>query len=426
MPTRSLWMAGALLLLAGCQRDTPPAPPTAVQVKVLRPETVQLATRFSARVEARQAIDLSFNVPGTVDLLHRVQVTPPPASGPATRDAQEGDVVARGTILAQLETRDYLRARDLARAKLDTANANVERARANADLQQRNAVSTAGLLERNAATDKELKDAQSRAQIAQAEYDAAIKEKSAAEVALNQAQDRLDDCALRVPGEPDNLYPEMTVALKAVEPRERVAAGQRVFRVIDISTVHVVFGVPDTMISPGRPGAGGEEDRVYVGQRLEVSAEAFEGAEPFAGRVTKIAAEADPKTRTFLTEVSIENPRDGEGKFKLKPGMIVTIKVGAEKPYVLVPLTAVQRGERPDDMVVYRVSTGQDGQHRAEPRHVRLGGVVNNLVELREGSEVAVGDAIVVTGASRLTPAAGGLPVRVLETPAATQAGGAP
>jgi multidrug efflux pump subunit AcrA (membrane-fusion protein) len=108
-------------------------------------------------------------------------------------------------------------------------------------------------------------------------------------------------------------------------------------------------------------------------------------------------------------EVTIDNPK------KLKPGMVVTILVGQHEEMVLVPMTAVQRGESTDEFCVFGM-TEKNGKTFVHKRRVQLDGVFDNRIRLVEskGSEVGIGDKIVVTGAFRLT---NGQEVRVLDIP---------
>jgi multidrug efflux pump subunit AcrA (membrane-fusion protein) len=83
-----------------------------VSVLPVKPEVVQTTARFSATIKPRQAIELSFKVPGTVESLLRLT-----ANG-ETRNVQEGDRLDQGLVIAQLETRDYRLAVQTAQAAL--------------------------------------------------------------------------------------------------------------------------------------------------------------------------------------------------------------------------------------------------------------------------------------------------------------------
>jgi len=234
-------------------------------------------------------------------------------------------------------------------------------------------------------TAKQIDETRSQSEVSDAELETARRSLATAEIELRQAQDRLSDCALCNPLE------GATVARKTVRPGERVAPNVVVFRVMDVRTVHVVFGVPDRMLD-----ASADAPHVALDQHLPVGLDAFEN-ERFEGVVTKIAPAADAETRTFLVEVTLDN-----GAGRLRPGMIATIRVGAERESLLVPLTAVQRGAAPGETAVY-VVVDEGGRKVARRRRVALGGVYDNQVEVVEGgSEVRRGDTVVVTNAWRL------------------------
>ena len=396
----------ALAVMGGCARAPAPPPPIAVKVKELRQEVVTSATRFSATVQPRQTVDLAFKVPGAVERLHVVEAP----DGP--RDVQEGDVLHKGDLIAALDPQDYARALDRARANLAAAAENISRARVARDFAGRERDRLERLSSNGSVSRRERDDAQSRLDMAEAELAAAIQAHAAADQGLQQAQADRQECELRVP------IDSATVVQKWVEPQERVERHQIVFRVMDVATVHVEFGVPDTLLGAA---AGGEDaTHLALDQELRVYLDAFEGR-TFAGRVTKIAPAADPNTRTFAVQVTLENPER-----LVKPGMIATVSVVEERTAVLLPMTAIQRGAQATDLAVYVVEElrrpeGVDAAARpatpapsavARRRRVRLGGVYNNQVELKLAeSEVGLGDQVAVTGAWRLQD---GTAVRVL------------
>jgi membrane fusion protein (multidrug efflux system) len=383
--------AAPLSSLASCaKRPSSAAMITAVRVAELRPERVGVRARFSASVKPRQTVDLSFKVPGTVERLYRVKT----AGG--ERDVQQGDVVPKDAVIAALELRDYEREVELAKAKVERADAALVRAKASASSANRDYQRVREL--GNIASAKELDDAEARRAVADAEVAVAEKEVAAARVAQQQANDRLSDCTLRVPIE------HATVVVKDVEPQERVATNTLAFRIIDISVVRVAFGVPDSFLE----GVGASElagPRISIGQDVQAFAEGIEGAR-FQGRITMIAPAADETTRTFLTEVSVDNS-DG----RLKPGMVLTVNLVKEREAFLVPMTAVQRGVAPGETAVYRLVGS--GRHRVERRRVTVLGITDNRAELDlPAGEIAAGDRIVVAGAARVTD---GVEVRVLD-----------
>lgn len=400
----SLFLGTGGLILAtefGCnERPQHEALVVPVRVKVLAPEEITVSSRFSGSVQPLQSTGLAFKLPGTVQSLHR-------PSG-LDRDVQVGDVLAKGTIIAELDEGDLRRAKASTEARVAQLEARVTTAKDNLEIATR-------VLERFNQTSGSVSevardDAAAKRVAAAGELEAAEHALADAKVQLDQANDNYVNRQLIVP------FDNATVAEKQIEPGERKAAHEVAFRLIDISTVHITFGVPDIMI--GDPALRTSDDRICLGQKLRITADAFEGR-AFEAEVTKIAPQADPLTRTFLTELTLRNPQLPDGQPQLRAGMIVTVHVGSEndRRVILIPMTAVHRGRAADELIVYE-AVSENGRDVARARAVLLGGVYNNQVEVLPASEVGPGSAVVVTTAERLTD---GLPVRVIpEYPASS------
>jgi multidrug efflux system membrane fusion protein len=319
------------------------------------------------------------------------------------RDVQVGDTLARGTVIAELDEGDLRRAKMGAEARVAQLEARVATARETLAIAVRN-------LERfdssSGSVSKVARDeVAARRVAASGELEAAEHALADARVQLDQAIDDYANRQLVVP------FDHATVAAKNIEPGERKAAHEVAFRLIDVSTVYVDFGVPDVMI--GTPFLDvPPAERIAVGQMLIVTADAIEGRS-LEGLVTKIAPEADPTTRTFLTQLTLPNPEGPSGRRLLRPGMIVSVLVGAalDREALLLPMTAIHLGCRDDELMVYEV-VAENGRDVARARRVHVGGVFDNDIEVEpQGSDVRVGARVVVTTSERLSD---GLRVRIL------------
>ncbi|MBX3376810.1 MAG: efflux RND transporter periplasmic adaptor subunit [Phycisphaeraceae bacterium] len=392
-------VCGAVSALGGCEKRPPAPDPVPVLVKVLTPETITVSRRFSGSIQPLQTTSLAFKLPGTVQSLHR-----PPG---LHRDVQVGDTLAQGTVIAELDEGDLRRARIGAEARVAQLEARVETAKETLAIATRNLDrfdSSAGSISKVARDEVAARRVAAAGELESAEHALAD-----ARVQLDQANDDYANRQLVVP------FDRATVAAKSIEPGERKNAHEVAFRLIDISSVYVNFGVPDTMIGVPAIGASAS-DRVWLGQELRVTADAFEGRS-VVGTVSKIAPEADPITRTFLVQLTLPNPMLDTGQPLIRPGMIVSVHVGGrlDRESLLLPMTAIHQGRAPGDLIVYEVIT-EDGRELVRPRRVALGGVLNNEVEiLTNTSEVRPGSRIVVSTSERL---ADGTLVR--ETPAST------
>ena len=394
-----LGLVGCLLLTAavGCKKPAAEHAAVPVKVKVLAPEEITVSARFSGSVEPLQTTELAFKLGGTVQSLYR-----PPG---LDRDVQVGDVLAKGTVIAELDEGDLRRAKASVEARVAQLAARVATAKDNLQIATR-------ILQRfnntsGSVSEVARDDAASKRVGAAGELEGAEHALADATVQLDQANDNYANRQLIVP------FDHATVAEKHIEPGERKAAHELAFRLIDISTVHVNFGVPDTMI--GNSAINSSVERVFLGQKLPVTADAFEGR-TLTGAVTKIAPQADAQTRTFLTQLTLTNQRTAPGEPMLRPGMIVTVRVGGEndRKVMLLPMAAIHQGRSPDELIVYEVAGGDDvGGDVVRTRKVALGGVYNNQVEvLPAGSEVRAGSKVVVSTAERLTD---GISVRLME-----------
>jgi len=350
--------------------------PIAVQVAEVALREFANETCFSATVKELQKVDLSFKIAGTVEHLHQVS----DAGAAAVRDVQVGDEVPAGAVLARLDEADYRRRWNAACEKLAKAESQLVAATADAELAVKDLARCRELSAKGADTQVNLDAAERRRITTQAAVVSAERDIEAARIEQQQAQDDLDNCALVVPP-----LGRAYVAEKYVECNERVAPARSAFLLIDVSKVRVAFGVPDLLVGHLEPG-----------QEVPVVADSL-GGQQLTGRISKISPAADLRTRSFLVEVTIDEPG------ALKPGMIVTTRLGRRQQGLLVPMTAIQRGRTRAGFVLYKVAS-QAGSTCVHECPVELDGVYDNQIHIRSGesSAVVVGDAVVSVGAWRL------------------------
>lgn len=397
-------LCAAAAALGGCNKRQPEPAPVPVMIKALKPEKITVSRRFSGSIEPLQTTSLAFKLSGTVQSLYR-----PPG---LNRDVQVGDTLNKGTVIAELDEGDLRRAKMSAAARVAQLDARVATAKETLAIATRNLErfdSSAGSVSKVARDEAEARRVAAAGELESAEHALAD-----ARVQLDQASDDYENRRLIVP------FDHATVAFKSIEPGERKAAHEVAFRLIDISTVHVNFGVPDTMIgAPAMESSAAET--VSLGQELTVTADALEDR-AMKGAVTKISPEADAVTRTFLTQLTLNNPGAETDRPLLRPGMIVSVVVGAnlDREAMLLPMTAIHQTSPGESLMVFEV-VSDNGRDAVKTRRVSLGGVFNNQVEvLTAGSDVCPGSRIAVTTSERLTD---GTHVRVLPEitdPAAT------
>lgn len=247
----------SLALLAACSRPEPAAEPVrAVKVFTVGTSPMQSGYEFSGEVRPRVESRLGFRVGGKI----------------TRRQAEVGQRVQAGAVLAQLDPQDFRLAADAARAQLAAAATNRDLAAADfkrfATLREQNFISGAELERRSTA----LKSAQAQVEQAQAQ------------LAAQGNQARYTSLVADVSG--------VVTAVEA-EPGQVVAAGTPVVRIAQDGARDVVFSVPEDKVMALRPGT-------------EVAVRLWAGQGQLAGRVREVAASADPATRTYPVKVSLD------------------------------------------------------------------------------------------------------------------------
>ncbi len=249
-------LASLTLMLASCSRPTPPEEPLrAVRVLTVGVANFSSGYEFAGEVRAQTESRLGFRVGGKI----------------IRRQAELGQRVRAGQVLAQLDPRDYQLAADGAKAQLRAAATNRDLAAADfkryKELKDQNFISGA-----------ELERRESTFQSAQAQVDQA---QSQLAVQGNQTSYAL-------------LKADVAGVVTAVEaePGQVVVAGAPVLRIAADGPRDVVFSVPEDKVALFKPG-------------LPVQVRGWAQETPLGARVREVAASADPATRTYPVKVAV-------------------------------------------------------------------------------------------------------------------------
>jgi len=257
-PRSSVLMLCATLLLAACSRPAPPEEPVR-SVKLLTVSLGQIGSsaEYSGEVRARIESRLGFRVAGKL----------------VRRQAEPGQRVRAGELLAQLDPQDYQLAADAARAQVSAASTNRDLAAADfkrfKELREQNFISSAELERR--------------------------------ESSLKAAQAQLEQAQAQLAGQGNQaaytrLLADVSGVVTAVEAEvgQVVAAGTPVLRIAQDGPRDVMFAVPEDKVQ-----------QIKVGSAVEVRG--WSGGAPITGRVREVAAMADPVTRTFGVKAAIDS-----------------------------------------------------------------------------------------------------------------------
>ncbi|NMM06836.1 efflux RND transporter periplasmic adaptor subunit [Polaromonas sp.] len=283
-------LAGAALVLAACSPTAPPDEPVrAVKVLTVGSASIAAGDEYAGEVRAQVESRLGFRVGGKI----------------IKRQAELGQRVKAGQVLAQLDPQDYKLAADAARAQVAAAATN--RDLAAADFKRYKA-----LMEQNFISGAELERRETAFKAAQAQL-----EQARSQLAVQGHQASYAALLADVSG--------VVTAVEA-EPGQVVPAGTPVLRIAADGVRDVVFSVPEDKLAGIRVGAP-VKIRLWA-QNTELP-----------GRVREVAASSDPVTRTYPIKVSIDA--------KEPPALGATVYVlpalagGAGAAVIKLPTTAL-------------------------------------------------------------------------------------
>ncbi len=371
--------AAVLSLLSGCgksgQAAAPPGglPPMPVTVMEAKVQQVPIVIETVGQTE------------GSKDVQIRARV-----SGILTKQLyKEGDKVKEGATLFTIDRAPYEIALAQARAASEQAKANLEKA-------QREAKRLKPLVEQKAVSQKELDDANTTLQTAQANVMAA------------EAQVRDADLNLS--------YTDVTAPISGVTDRAQFSEGTLVIPGTDsslLTTMHIIdpvwvrFAFSESESQQMRKAGGKTQVKLILPDG---------SAYGETGRLNYTASTVDDKTGMVHMRAQFPNP-----KSRLLPGQFVRVQVTiGEREAYLVPQAALAQTDQGD--IVFTVSA----DNTVAPRPVETDGWSGHDWVVTKG--LAPGDKIITDNLIKLRPGAAVLPHAPGEGPGAGKApnGGKP
>lgn len=323
----------AALALAGCGNGQQPAAEQGaapVRVAVVETAPVTAALRAVGVVAPADEVRLSFKSGGVVRSI----------------EVQQGQRVQAGQLLATLLQDEVAAAVAQARAVADQAARDLARGRA--------------LLADEVATREQVEGLTTANAVAQAQLRTAL---------FNARHSRIEAPA------------DGVVLRRLAEPDELVAAGQPVLVVGNTGGGWIVRA------------ALSDRDvvRVQEGQAAEVTLDAFPGRR-FSGRVTEIAAAADPQTGTYEMKLAV----DPAGA-RFVQGLVAKVVIAGDESesVAVVPVTSLLEADGSEATVFVVAESGI-----AKRVAVQTGRLLGERVEVLGG--LVPGDRVVTEGAAWL------------------------
>jgi RND family efflux transporter MFP subunit len=342
-----------LIVLAGCDAQTAPAPKTErpVQVQAVSFDLKATSRDFVGVVRARYESDLSFRVAGKM----------------IARKVNVGDHVRAGDIIAELDPQDLQLESQSAEAEFAAATSNLDQAAA--DLKRYTQLKERGFAS-NADYD--------RKKVANDEAEGRMERASRA---LDLARNQLAYAELKADA-------DGVITATLAEPGQVVAIGQGVVRLARDGAKEALVALPENWLGEARLSAA--TVRLWT-----------DSDKSFAAHLRELSPQADAATRTYAARFDIENADDS-----VAFGMTTTVTLSraSDEPAARLPLSAVlNRGKGPSVFLV-------DASDTLELRPVTVSSFTEDAAVVTSG--IGNGDRIVTLGVQKLEA---GAKVRVVE-----------
>ncbi|MGZ8160870.1 MAG: efflux RND transporter periplasmic adaptor subunit [Methylobacter sp.] len=296
------------------------------------------STRNTALVEKRTVDDI-LTWPGTVRSRTVVNISPKMTARIIDIKVNAGDKIKKGDIIAKLDERDIHAQENQALAAVAAANAQANRA--NADAQR-----TKTLYSKEAATRENLDAVVAQEKSAQAAVSQAMS-------AVNEIRTHLDDTVLRAPF-------EGIVVKRLKEPGDMGLPGVPVVTIQTPKGLRLEADVPTTCV--GR-FATGMDATVRIDTLRQTT----------TGQIDEIIPEVDSQTRTQLVKIALPSI---EG---LQPGYFGWLEQACDQhEALLIPVSAVQHIGQLE--VVQVLADGKQTM-----RHIRTAKTFGDQIEVLSG-----------------------------------------
>ncbi len=267
----------AFMFPAEKQKPSIAIPDTLVTVMEATPQNVEIIATYTGMIRPFERHTLAFEISGRIENLGTDSDSTP---------VDQGDTVTAGQVLARLDDRLLSAQLKEAKARLEQAQTNMNRAQ---DLR-----------------------AKGQRMITDADFQNYVTQLQLAEAAFTISEKRHTEATLVSPV-------NGKIAKRAANVGESVNMHQMLFQVIEVDRVLLVVGVPESNINEillGQPARIELLASDRLGQKLSCD----------AGAVYRIGETADDKTGLFEVEVLIDNRNA-----KLRPGLVATAQIAVAK-----------------------------------------------------------------------------------------------
>ncbi|USR91973.1 efflux RND transporter periplasmic adaptor subunit [Phormidium yuhuli AB48] len=393
-------LMGSLWLTMGCSPNdgesaqAQPSGPGESREQGDRTVTVDVAIA-EAQTRSRE-----LNYSGTTQPLRRVSLRARSDGQLLNLNADVGDPVFQGQVIARVE--DTLLLSELAGVEAEVsvrqseveearnqrieAEFRVEEIRAELDQAEVDARRLKNLAGEGAIPRREAELAQTRVRTLEQQLRSAQEQVRIRDRAVASAQQRVGAQEAVVAGVQQRLsYTDVPSPLNAVvlerllEPGDVVQSGDVILELGDFSEVEIRIEIPDR-----------DRSQISLGQAVDVTLDAFPNQE-FVGRVSRIFPNADPVARLIPVQITLRNPDVPNGE--LGGGLLARVTLNtASQQLVTIPERALEISAQGDNTLF--IVEGNESETTVSARRVELGEREDDEVEILQG--LAPGEQFIV------------------------------
>ncbi|MFA5806219.1 MAG: efflux RND transporter periplasmic adaptor subunit [Melioribacteraceae bacterium] len=301
-----------------------------------------VVTKFPVKVAEvrKENLNLSFSINGAFEPVRELSFVSETQGRVVNVLVETGDYVHEGQLIAQLDT-------ELINNELALAEANYEKTLSELKRFEE-------LARGNAVTTQQFEDIK-------------IANKTA-KTNLTSAKKQLKNSQIKAP------FPG-TINNRYIEKGSYLMPGMPIVQIVDVRRLKIIVNVSETDVL-----------HITKGQEVVVNADLFQG-EKYTGKVKSVSVKAD-ETKNYTVEIELEN----NPVKQLKGGMngTVTFNENEIKSALTIPRESITGSLK--EPKIYIV----ENDSIAHLREIKIGKVVNNMVEILNG--LTEGEKIVISG----------------------------
>ena len=348
-----IWVVILLAVVAGSAVAINAKKKQEAAAKLKAPVTLEFAASDVARAQLRELHQV-IPITGNLQPLNQSMVKAKVAGEIKEALVREGEPVSKGQVLARFDTIDF-------QARLDEKIGNLEGARAQLILAEKNQQTNQSLLKQKFISQNAYDSTQSNFLVSQATL-------KSFQAQVDLARNALKDAVVYAPI-------DGFVAKRLVQPGEKVSQDAPLFLLVDLSRMELQAPVPANEIPD-----------VRIGQEATIRVDGYE-KRYFSGRVERINPSSEAGSRSINVYVTIANPDRA-----LRGGMFATgvLNLSNSPPVASVQASAI-RGEN-GSSYVYTIEDGKLAKRAVElGRRAEQDGFVEIRSGLPQGAVVVIG-----------------------------------